>query len=90
MNSLKHLGLPIVALGLKQGDEVIAGRYDGGFRSLYLKENRLVGFQLVGDLHAAGALHSLLKRGQDVRKLKDRLLAPGFGQGVLAWEALNV
>lgn len=88
MNSLKHLGLPIMAVGLKQGDEVLQSRWDGGFRSLYLQGDRLVGFQLVGDLHAAGALHTLLLQGRRLNGLKDQLLSPRFGQGTLVWQSL--
>ena len=87
MNSLKHLGLPILAVGLKKGDEALRGRVDGGWRTLYLQDNRLVGFQLVGDIRAAGTLHTFLKRGDDLRQLKDRLLEPGFGQGTVVWVA---
>ena len=87
MNSLKHLGLPILAVGLKQGDEVLRGRVNGGWRTLYLHGNLLVGFQLVGDIRAAGTLHTLLKRGDDLRRIKDRLLEPGFGQGAVVWAA---
>jgi NAD(P)H-nitrite reductase large subunit len=90
MNSLKHLGLPIMAVGLKQGDEVLRTRVDGGHRTLYLQDNRLVGYQLIGDIRAAGALRTLLNRQEDVRKIKDHLLEPTFGQGVLAWAAIEV
>lgn len=88
MNSLKHLGLPILAAGLKEGDEVLRARWDGSLRTLYLKENRLVGYQLIGDIRAAGALRTLMITGQDLRKLKDRLLARSFGQGELVWQGL--
>ena len=66
MNSLKHLGLPILAVGLKKGDEALRGRVDGGWRTLYLQDNRLVGFQLVGDIRAAGTLHTMLKRAETI------------------------
>jgi NADPH-dependent 2,4-dienoyl-CoA reductase/sulfur reductase-like enzyme len=89
MNSLKHLGLPIMAVGLKQGDEVLRARVDGGHRTLYLQDNRLVGYQLVGDIRTAGALRTLLNRREDLRRIKHRLLDPTFGQGVLAWAALE-
>lgn len=87
MNSLKHLGLPILAAGLKEGDEVLHGRVDGGWRTLYLRQERLVGYQLVGDVRAAGALRSLLNRQQPLGRLKDRLLEYGFGQGSLVWSS---
>ncbi len=90
MNSLKHLGLPILAVGLKEGDEVLRARWDGGLRTLYLKDNRLVGFQLIGDIRAAGVLRALLITQQDLRRLKDYLLQPTFGQGSLVWHGLSV
>jgi NADPH-dependent 2,4-dienoyl-CoA reductase/sulfur reductase-like enzyme len=85
MNSLKHLGLPILAAGIKEGDEVLHGRVDGGWRTLYLHQERLVGYQLVGDVRAAGALRALLTRQEPLGKLKDRLLDYSFGQGSLVW-----
>jgi NADPH-dependent 2,4-dienoyl-CoA reductase/sulfur reductase-like enzyme len=88
MNSLKHLGLPILAAGLKQGDEVLQARFDGSLRTLYLQENRLVGYQLVGDIRLTGALRTLLVRGENLSRLKDRLLEQTFGQGALVWAAM--
>jgi nitrite reductase (NADH) large subunit len=89
MNSLKHLGLPLMAVGLREGDEVLRGRVDGAWRTLYLQDNRLVGYQLIGDVRPSGALRALLNRGDDLRKLKQRLLEPTFGQGTLTWSALG-
>lgn len=88
MNSLKHLGLPIMAVGLKQGDEMLHASRNGSFRTLFLEENRLVGFQLVGDIRSAGVLRTLINRRQDVRRIKDRLLDPNFGQGTLVWQSV--
>lgn len=88
MNSLKHLGLPVMAVGVKEGDEVLQDSQDGVMRTLYLKDNLLVGFQLVGQIHAAGALRTLMNTRRDVRMIKDRLLDPNFGQGALVWDAL--
>ena len=59
MNSLKHLGLPIMAVGLKEGDEILQDKRNGNLRTIYIKENRLVGFQLVGDIRAAGVLRTI-------------------------------
>jgi NAD(P)H-nitrite reductase large subunit len=89
MNSLKHLGVPVLAAGLKEGDEQLSARVDGGWRTLYLKDNRLVGYQLVGDIRAAGALRTLLIRQEDLRRLKDHLLEATFGQGSMVWAAIQ-
>jgi nitrite reductase (NADH) large subunit len=88
MNSLKHLGLPIMAVGLKSGDEVLQTRQNGHMRTLYLKDNRVIGFQLISDIKAAGILRALMIRGENIQPYKDRLLSPNFGQGMLIWEAI--
>jgi NAD(P)H-nitrite reductase large subunit len=88
MNSLKHLGLPIMVVGLKDGDEVLQDKRHGNLRTIYLKENRLVGFQLAGDIRAAGILRTLIIQGSDIRPLKHRLLDPSFGQGTIIWQAI--
>jgi len=90
MNSLKHLGLRILAAGLKHGEEVLRARVNGGWRTLYVQDDRLVGFQLVGGLQAAGALRTLLNRQEKLGRLKDHLLEANFGQGALVWSALSL
>ena len=57
-------------------------------RTLYLKDNILVGFQLVGQIHSAGVMRTLMNTHRNLREIKDRLLDPNFGQGSLVWEAL--
>ncbi len=88
MNSLKHLDLPIMAAGLKTGDQVLQTRGDGSLRTIYLQDDRVVGFQLVGDIKAAGVLRGLINRRQNVRRYKDSLLEPSFGQGTITWQAM--
>jgi len=90
MNSLKHLGLPIMAVGLKNGDEVLQEKRNGNLRTIYLKENRLVGFQLAGDIHSAGVLRTLMIQGSDVRPIKHHLLDLNFGQGTMIWRAMGI
>lgn len=86
-NSLKHLGIAVVAAGLKTGDEVLQEQRGAALRTLYLQEDRLVGFQLVGDTRAAGSLHALMVKGESVKAIKGRLLEAGFGAGMVAWQA---
>jgi nitrite reductase (NADH) large subunit len=88
MNSLKHLGLPIMAVGLKNGDEILQDKRNGNLRTLYIKGNRLVGFQLTGDIHAAGILRTLMIQGSDISPIKHHLLDPNFGQGTMVWQAI--
>lgn len=88
MNSLKHLDLPIMAAGLKTGDEMLQTRKNGNLRTIYLMDNQVVGFQLVGDIKAAGVLRVLMNNHQNIGGIKDRLLDPSFGQGTITWEAI--
>ncbi len=89
LNSLKHLGLPIVAAGEKQGDELLREQQGTNLRTIYLKEKRIVGFQLVGKIRAAGILHALMMQRSEISRLYSHLIEPNFGEGVLAWEAIS-
>jgi NAD(P)H-nitrite reductase large subunit len=80
MNSLKHLGLPIMAVGHMEGEE-LRQRRDGSLRKIYVKEGRIVGFRLTGDVRSAGIYRSLMNRGTDVSAFRHQLLGPGFGMG---------
>jgi NAD(P)H-nitrite reductase large subunit len=82
MNSLKHLGLPIMAVGHMQGEELRVRR-DGTLRKIYIKDGRIVGFRLTGDVRSAGIYRSLMNRRVDVTAWRQQLLAPGFGMGCL-------
>lgn len=89
MNSLKHLGLPIMAAGEKQGDCILREQQGSSLRTIYLNENRIIGFQLAGDIRTAGVLHALMLQKSDISSVKGRLLDPNFGEGMLAWNAIG-
>ena len=88
MNSLKHLGLPIIAAGSMTGDELRV-RSDAVLRKIYVEDDHIVGFRLTGDVRAAGIFRSLMNRRVDVGQFKQALLEPGFGMGVIAEQALS-
>ncbi len=80
MNSLKHLGVPIVALGsIDAPDEVLRHARGAHLRSVYLRGGRIVGAQLAGDVRGAGVYRSLMLRRVDVSELGERLVEPSFG-----------
>jgi NAD(P)H-nitrite reductase large subunit len=90
MNSLKHLGVPIVAMGtIDSPDDIL--RWDSGdhLRSVYLREGTIVGAQLVGDIRAAGVYRSLMLRRADVTGFGQGLADPGFGIGEVVWDAMQ-
>jgi nitrite reductase (NADH) large subunit len=80
MNSLKHRGLPIMAVGQMEGEELRAS-HDDTLRRIYLQDGRIVGFRLTGDVSSAGICRRLMNRGEDVSAYKHRLLDQGFGMG---------
>ncbi|MGC8874477.1 MAG: NAD(P)/FAD-dependent oxidoreductase [Chloroflexia bacterium] len=90
MNSLKHLGVPVIAAGYAEGDQVLRSMWRDTLRTLYLRDGRLRGFQLAGDIRAAGVLRVLLNRQIDVRPLLPGLLAPGFGVGQLVGSGAEI
>ena len=84
MNSLRHLGLPLIACGAVEGDEELRLRRDGTLRKIVLSDNRIVGYRLAGDIRAAGVYHALMLKRTDVRRFRGGLADPRFGIGQLA------
>ena len=87
MNSLKHLGLPMMAVGAMSGEEQLRLRRGNALRKIFLTGGRIVGFRLAGDIAAAGLYRALMLKRTDVQKIKDRLLDPySCSVGALALE----
>jgi len=79
MNSLKHLGVEVMAVGAQSGEETLRWRKHGVLRKLFLTDGRIVGFRLAGDIRAAGVYRSLMLRRVDVTPFRDHLLDPRPG-----------
>ncbi len=77
MNSLRHLGLPVIAAGRLTGDTELVMRGDKNLRKIILEDGRIVGFRLAGDMRGAGVYRSLMLRCVDVGQLGERLLDAG-------------
>lgn len=92
MNSLKHVGLPVIAVGAQRGAEELRWCHGQVLRKLLLTDGRIVGFRLTGDIRAAGLYRSLMLRRADVTPFRRTLAEPGFGTGqlVLSPPALDV
>ncbi|MGO8870103.1 MAG: FAD-dependent oxidoreductase [Acidimicrobiales bacterium] len=89
MNSLKHLGVPIVAMGtIDKPDEALRWQGGGALRSVYVRDDRVVGAQLGGDIRTAGLNHSLMLRRVSVSRFGQRLVEPGFGMADIVSNAL--
>ncbi len=88
MNSLKHLGVPVIAMGTTQDPDQVLRSLDGsGLRSVYLRDGRIIGAQLAGDTHAAGLYHSLMLRRRNVEGFGEHLVDPSFTLATVVWEA---
>jgi NAD(P)H-nitrite reductase large subunit len=88
MNSLKHLGIPMIVAGKMDGEEIRVQKNDF-IRKIYLDNNRIIGFRLAGDIRCAGIYRILMNRRTDVSPFLDRLLDQGFGMGYLEEVSLS-
>ncbi len=89
MNSLKHVGLPVIAVGAQSGNEQLRYRDGNTLRKLFLSDNRIVGFRLAGDISSSGVYRSLMLKRADVTPFRKRLVEPGFGVADVAYAALS-
>ena len=78
MNSMKHLGLPIMAVGEMTGSEILRRRDGDKLRKIFLDDGRIVGFRLAGDIRGAGTYRALMLKGTDVSGFGEDLLDPRF------------
>jgi NAD(P)H-nitrite reductase large subunit len=91
MNSLKHLGVPIVAMGtIDEPDQVLQWQQGENIRSLYLRGDCVIGAQLAGDIRAAGVYRALMMRRAQVTHFGQRLVEPGFGMADLVSDAMQL
>jgi NAD(P)H-nitrite reductase large subunit len=88
MNSLKHLGIPVMAAGEMEGEELRA-RSNSALRKLFLADDRIVGFRMAGDISAAGIYRALMNKKVKVGPFKHKLLSPEFGMGIIETLALS-
>jgi NAD(P)H-nitrite reductase large subunit len=81
MNSLKHLGVPVVSVGAMDGERLLRWRHGSALRKVWLVDDRIVGFRLAGEIGGAGALRTLMLRRDDVTRYGDSLALPDFDAG---------
>lgn len=83
MNSLKHLGLPVIAAGSRDGEELRLRRKGGIMKKIFIKHDRIIGFQLIGDIKGAGIYRMLMNKRIDIGSFKNDLFDPRFGMGYI-------
>ncbi len=88
MNSLKHLGLPIIATGAMEGEETFRFRDGDVLRKVFVTDGRITGFRLTGDVRAAGVLRTMLLRGDDVGGRGPELVDPRLGTAGIVFRSI--
>lgn len=83
-NSFNYFGLSIVSAGTVEpedakGYEISVWSDRDSYRKVVLKDNRIVGMALSGDIQRAGILFNLMREKMSVERFKGSLLTPGFG-----------
>jgi 3-phenylpropionate/trans-cinnamate dioxygenase ferredoxin reductase subunit len=74
--SITHFDFPFLSFGHPTlGDDAVEEKYDEGtWRRVAIKDGRVIGGVLIGDLAAQSGLKKLARRGVDVRGKEDLLL----------------
>ncbi len=83
MNALKYFGVNILSAGMvsppDDSYEVLLKRGDGIYKKIILKDGKILGMILVGDIEKAGIIYNLMKDRIDVAAFKEMLVADDFG-----------
>ena len=84
MNAIGFFGLPLVTAGSYDGEEYLE-EGDGFYKKLVFKDDRLVGYILIGDVDRAGIYTAIIRekidlRGVDIELLKKRPQLMLFGK----------
>ena len=78
--SITHFDFPFLSFGHPTlgDDSVEATTADGEWRRVALKDGKVVGGVLIGDLSPQSAFKQLMREGRDVSDHADHLMEPGF------------
>lgn len=85
MNAVDVCGIPTISVGItvpSTEDYEILSSFDASvprYRKIVLRDNRIVGFILIGDVDRAGILTGLIRDKTDVTSFKESLLTDDFG-----------
>jgi len=75
MNSIGFWDKHIMSAGAYEGEALVSTSADGeNYKCLFVKENRLVGYILVGDVARAGIYTALIRERQELSAVDWQLL----------------
>ncbi|NQU94718.1 MAG: NAD(P)/FAD-dependent oxidoreductase [Candidatus Omnitrophica bacterium] len=82
MNSVDFFGLRCISMGItkpkEEGYEIISKSSEHSYKKFVLRNNKIVGMVLVGDIKCAGVVSALIKKGIDVSSVKHILCETKF------------
>ena len=73
MNSIGFFGLHMMSAGIYDGD-MKEEKTESGLKRFFIKNNRLIGFMIIGDVQRAGIYTSLIREKTDLRTIDFTLL----------------
>lgn len=80
VNVVRVFDLPIASFGVQTGDTCLRWQDGAGaLRKVLLKDGRVAGGQLIGEINGTGVLHEMMKKGTAVERFGTHLAHPGFG-----------
>ncbi len=81
INVLRVFDVPMGSFGVTKGDRTLEYSGDGVRKRLVIKDNRIAGIQVLGDVSNMGLYLEMMKKGRDISSFGDTLLSPVFGYG---------
>ncbi|OPY31250.1 MAG: Coenzyme A disulfide reductase [Methanomassiliicoccales archaeon PtaU1.Bin124] len=95
MNAINIFGTPIIAMGLlrpevRGGAEVLTAKGNGWYRSLVVRDDRLIGAFLVGEIDSAGVLNHMITHKIGIHGLEEAALRPDFSPARLAEAGIEI
>jgi NAD(P)H-nitrite reductase large subunit len=84
MNAFSYFDLALASAGLfdpgpEQAVQTLTAGGDSAYKKVVLRDDRVVGFLLLGEIEQAGVLFHLMRDRTPVGEFQDRLLEDGFG-----------
>jgi len=81
INVLRVFDVPMGSFGVSEGDQTLEWSGHGVRKRLVIKDKRIAGLQVLGDVTNMGLYLEIMKKGQDVSVYGDLILSPEFGYG---------
>ncbi|AJE19950.1 NAD(P)/FAD-dependent oxidoreductase [Azotobacter chroococcum] len=80
VNVVRVFDLPVASFGVQAGETCLRWQDGAGaLRKVLLKDGRVAGGQLIGEINGTGVLHEMMKKGVAVERFGTHLAHPGFG-----------